>query len=66
MKKKVRNKARDVIGDYYKANRQVEKENREAQERQGKTGKWNRTEVVMGLVIALALLGILIRYVILR
>ncbi len=66
MKKQVRNKARDVIGDYYRANRQVEKENREAQAKQGKVKKWNKTELAMVLIIGLAVAGIVVRYIVLR
>ena len=37
-KRKVRNRARDVIGDYYKTNTQYTRENRERQKEQEKKG----------------------------
>ena len=38
-KRKVRNRARDVIGDYYKTNTQYTRENRERQKEQEKKEK---------------------------
>ncbi|MEA4922988.1 MAG: hypothetical protein VB031_06420 [Eubacteriaceae bacterium] len=65
-KKKVRNKARDVLGDYYKSNRAVEKANEEARKEQGPKKGWSRSEKIMMTIIILGAIGIVIRYVILR
>lgn len=68
-KKQVRNKARDVIGDYYKTNNQYTRENRERQKTEGKREKgfknWSPTEKLYIVVIALGLIGIFVRYVVL-
>jgi len=65
-KKKVRNKARDIFTDYYKANRQAEKENIAAGEKQEKKKSWSISEKVMLVIIVIGLIGIFVRYVILR
>lgn len=62
-KKNVRNKARDMLGDYYFANRQVEKENRERQEaRKG----WSTTEITFLVVIVLGLVALAVKYLVLE
>ena len=67
-KKQIRNKARDVIGDYYKTNNQYTRENRERQQAEGEKKKglknWRPTEKLYLIVIVLWLIGIFIRYVI--
>lgn len=65
-KKKTRNRAKDVISDYYRTNRQVEKENEEARERQGEQKGWSRSEKIMLGIIIIGAIGLLFRYVILR
>lgn len=61
-----RNKSRDVIADYYKTNREIEKENDERIRKEGKKKSWSTIEKVMTVVIALCVVGIVIRYVVLR
>ncbi len=71
-KKKVRNKGRDMLGDYYKTNRQYEKENdiaykkeqEEAREK-GERKKLNSTELTFVIIIALGAIGLFVKYVIL-
>lgn len=60
--KNVRNRARDMIGDYYKSNREVEKEN---QTRQENKKEWTRSEKTLLAVIILGAIGLVIKYVIL-
>lgn len=67
---KNRNKARDVLSDYWKSNRETEKVNAEALEKQqtGQTERekrsWKFSEKAMLVVIILGLVGIVIRYVV--
>lgn len=70
-KKNVRNKARDVVADYYKTNTAYARENRQRQseeEQSTKKGwKWKNlsyTEKTYIVIIALGLIGIFVRYVI--
>lgn len=71
-RKKTRNKARDMIGDYWKTNRQAERENDAARKRQqeGRSEKekkqWTSTEKGMLVVIIIGLIGIFFRYVVFR
>ncbi|MDD5987019.1 MAG: hypothetical protein PUC26_04275 [Eubacteriales bacterium] len=71
-RKKTRNKARDMIGDYWKTNRQAERENEAARKRQqeGRSEKekkqWTSTEKGMLVVIIIGLVGIFFRYVVFR
>ncbi|MGI6737306.1 MAG: hypothetical protein ACOX41_08345 [Anaerovoracaceae bacterium] len=71
-KKKVRNKARDVIGDYWRTNRRAERDNeqaRAAQEREKGSGgraPWSTGERIMLVVIIAGLIGIVLRYVVFR
>lgn len=66
--RQVRNKARDVIGDYYKTNNQYTKENRarQTEEESGKKGIRNLsyTEKTYIAIIVLGLVGIFVKYVI--
>lgn len=68
-KKQVRNKARDVIGDYYKTNNQYTRENRERQKTEGERQKgfknWSSTEKLYMIIIVLGAIGIFVRYVVL-
>lgn len=65
--KSVRNKARDMIGDYYKTNRESERENRRRQEEENDKPKGlknlNANERVYVIIIVLGLIGILVKYV---
>jgi len=61
--KQVRNRARDMVGDYYLSNRQVEKENRERQ----KTRKvWSGGEKALLAIIILGVIALIIKYIVLR
>lgn len=62
-KKNVRNKARDMLGDYYLANRQVEKENRERQEARK---AWSSSEIFLLVIIVLGLIALAVKYLILE
>ena len=68
-KRKVRNKTKDVLADYYRTNMEYDKENRRRQEEEGVKTKGlknlNSTEKSYVIVIVLALIGIVIKYVIL-
>jgi len=79
--RQTRNHARDMIGDYYLANRQVEQENRSRQQESetienpqrpafsesGKKRKpWTRSEMTLFVVIALGLVAIVVKYIVLR
>ncbi len=68
-KRKVRNKTKDILADYYRTNMEYDKENRRRQEEEGVRTKGlknlNSTEKTYVIVIVLALIGIVIKYVIL-
>jgi hypothetical protein len=78
--RETRNHARDMIGDYYMANREVEKENRKRQEagepfetgdtKTGDTKKerkaWSSSEKLLLGMIILGLLAIIVKYFVLR
>ncbi len=70
MKDQSRNKAKDVLSDYWKSNRETEKANAEALKKQqaGQTEqekkRWKFSEKAMLVVIVLGLIGIVIRYVV--
>ena len=68
-KRKVRNKTKDVLADYYRTNMEYDRENRRRQEEEGVKTKGlknlNSTEKTYVIVIVLALIGIVIKYVIL-
>lgn len=67
--KKVRNKARDMFADYYKTNKAYSEQNRERQsgEEQPKGLKnLNYREKTYVVIIVLGLIGIFVKYVILR
>lgn len=69
-KKQVRNKARDVFTDYYRTNKQYSQENRQRQEEEGVKSKGLKnlsyTEKTYLVIIVLGLIGIFVKYVILR
>jgi preprotein translocase subunit Sss1 len=60
--KSIRNHARDMIGDYYLSNRQVENENRE---RQQTRKEWSTSEKVLLAIILIGAVGLFIKYVVL-
>lgn len=68
-KKQTRNKARDMIADYYRTNKAYDEENRRRQDEEGVRSKGlrnlNTTEKTLVAVIVLGLIGIVVRYVIL-
>lgn len=69
-KKQVRNKAKDVLVDYYKTNKAYDEENRRRQKEEGVETKGlknlNPTEKTCVVVIVLGLIGIVIKYFILQ
>lgn len=68
-KKQTRNKARDMIADYYRTNKAYDEENRRRQDEEGVKSKGlrnlNTTEKTLVAIIVLGLIGIVVRYVIL-
>lgn len=68
-KKQTRNKARDMIADYYRINKAYDEENRRRQDEEGVRSKGlrnlNTTEKALVAIIVLGLIGIVVRYVIL-
>ena len=68
-KKQTRNKARDMIADYYRTNKAYDEENRRRQDEEGVRSKGlrnlNTTEKTLIAIIVLGLIGIVVRYVIL-
>lgn len=68
-KRKYTNKTKDVLVDYYRTNREYDEENRRRQKEEGVKTKGlknlNSTEKTYVIVIVLALIGIVIKYVIL-
>ncbi len=69
-KRKVRNKTKDILADYYRTNMEYDEENRRRQKEEGVKTKGlknlNSTEKTYVVVIVLALIGIVIKYVILK
>lgn len=67
--KQTRNKARDMIADYYRTNKAYDEENRRRQDKEGVRCKGlrnlNTTEKALVAIIVLGLIGIVVRYVIL-
>lgn len=67
--KQTRNKARDMIADYYRTNKAYDEENRRRQDKEGVRSKGlrnlNTTEKALVAIIVLGLIGIVVRYVIL-
>ena len=67
-KKQTRNKARDMIADYYRTNKAYDEENRRRQDEEGVRSKGlrnlNTTEKTLVAIIVLGLIGIVVRYVI--
>ena len=68
-KKQTRNKARDMIADYYRTNKAYDEENRRRQDEEGVRSKGlrnlNTTEKALVAIIVLGLIGIVVSYVIL-
>ncbi len=64
--KTVRNKGRDVIGDYYVTNRRYTKENEERIKAEGGGKKWSATEKIYITLIAVGLVLLFVKYVLLR
>lgn len=64
-KKKVRNKTRDMLADYYRTNKEYSEENKQRQQEEGKKG-WSGTEKLYLIVIILGVIGIFLRYVVFR
>ena len=62
-KKNIRNRTRDMLGEYYFANRQMEKEN---QARQEQRKEWSKTELAFLIVTILGIIAIAVRYLILE
>ncbi len=66
--KQTRNKARDMIADYYRTNKAYDEENRRRQDEEGVGSKGlrnlNTTEKTLVAIIVLGLIGIVVRYVI--
>lgn len=58
--KQVRNKFRDVISDYYRTNRQVEKDNPSK-----KGGPWTPIEKSMLIVTVALVIAVIIKYFVL-
>lgn len=67
-KKKVRNKTKDMLADYYKTNKAYSEENRRRQQEEGVSTKGlrnlNSTEKIYIAIIVLGLIGIVVKYVI--
>ena len=68
-KKQTRNKARDMIADYYRTNKAYDEENRRRQDEEGVSSRGlrnlNTTEKTLVAIIVFGLIGIVVRYVIL-
>ena len=68
MSKKARNKFRDMVGDYYMTNREVDKENRKRRGEAKKAGEekksWAPTEKIFLAVIIIGAIGIVIKYLV--
>lgn len=61
-----RNKARDIIGDYYMTNRKYTAENEERGKNEGLGKGWTRTEKIYMTLIVVGLVLIVVKYVIFR
>lgn len=68
-KKKKRNRTKDMLADYYRTNKAYDEENRRRQQEEGLTGRGlrdlNATEKILIVIIALGLIGIVIKYFVL-
>lgn len=68
MSKKTRNKFRDMVGDYYMTNREVDKENRSRRKEERKAGGeekfWTPTEKILLAVIITGVIGIIVKYLV--
>lgn len=67
--RKVRNRTKDMLSDYYRTNKAYEEENRRRQQEEGVDSRGlknlNTTEKTCIAVIVLGLIGIVIKYFIL-
>ena len=66
-KKQTRNKARDMLGDYYKTNREYSKENEAAwkeEQKNGKKGKLSKTELTYVVIIVIGIIGLAVKYLV--
>ncbi len=63
-KRWTRNRGRDAFTDYVVTNREYTRENMERQKELPKG--WSKSEIVMAVVIGLAVIGCIVRYVILK
>lgn len=65
-KKKVRNKTKDMLADYYRTNKAYDEENRRRQQEEGPAARGlknlNPTEKALIVIIVLGLIGIVIKY----
>lgn len=64
-KRKTRNRARDMVGDYYKSNRMVEKENEKYLKESPPPSKWTPGAKFMLIAIVICLIAIVIKYFVL-
>jgi len=67
-KNKTRNKARDMIGDYYMTGREYDKQNRQAYKDKYGEGKqpWSKKEKVYLIISIAAAIAIILRYFVFR
>lgn len=63
-KRWTRNRGRDAFTDYVVTNREYTRENMERQKELPKG--WSKSEIVMAVVIGLAVIGCIVRYLILK
>lgn len=63
--RKTRNKARDMLGDYYKTNRMTEQENRKSYQESPPSSLWTPSAKFMLIAIIVCLIAIVIKYFIL-
>jgi len=68
-KKKIRNKFRDRLADYYLTNREITKEfdaGYEADRKSGKKAPWSGSEKIMTIITAAALILLVAKYLIFK
>ena len=64
-KRKTRNRARDMLGDYYKSNRTVEEENEKILKESSPPSNWTPRAKFMIIAIVICLIAIVIKYFVL-
>ncbi|MGI6257167.1 MAG: hypothetical protein ACOYJU_03780 [Anaerovoracaceae bacterium] len=64
-KRKTRNKARDMLGDYYKSNRMAEEENEKNLKESPPSSNWTPAAKFMIIAIIICLIAIVIKYFVL-